>query len=261
MKRIVLLLLFFCPLTAIGQILTKTYTKKYEIAKEMAWIPEDLVKGQVRGIVFVFQGLNSTSMRKDANAEEKQWAAAGYLVVQPYYGPWCWMNRQAREMVDFLTDAVFEQFNLNDDAPIVITGNSMGGFGAILYSLYAKRPVTAVVAICPVCDLKFHYTEREDIPRTIHCAYWGYEETFDERLRAHNPMEHVEQMPDIPYFIIHTSGDTSVSKAHHSDLFVQRMRETGHTIIYKEIEGGQHCGPIPEDIQKEKLDFILSFVK
>ena len=51
---------------------------------------------------------------------------------------------------------------------------------------------------------------------------------------------------------------SSVGKAHRSDRFVKTIRKSGHrSVVYKEIEGGKHCGPIPAEKQKEKRNFLL----
>jgi dipeptidyl aminopeptidase/acylaminoacyl peptidase len=254
------LVLFFLLITS-G--ITQAQTDKIDIkvAKEIAWIGDQQVKGPIKGVILTFHGLGAPGVKTEAEGEELVWAENGYLVIFPYYGPWCWMNRQARDIVNQVVDAVYAEYNLSDSTPLLAYGGSMGGFSAILYCRYAKRPITACIANCPVTDIKFHFSERNDLPRTFRTAYWGYDNTFEESMTEHNPMDQVEYMPDIPYFIMHLTGDPAVNKKAHSDRFVAKMRENGKTIIYKEIEGVGHCGPIPNDVHAEKEAFILGFVK
>ena len=230
-------------------------------AKEIAWIGDEYVKGPVKGVILTFHGLGAPGVKTELSEEEQVWADNGYLVIFPYYGPWSWMNRQARDMVDRVVEAVYAAYNLPGDVPLLTYGGSMGGFSAILYARYAKRPVTACVANCPVTDIKFHFTERPDLPRTFRGAYWGYDQTFEESMTEHNPMDQVAFMPDIPFFIMHITGDPAVNKKAHSDRFVSKMRENNKKLIYKEIDGEGHCWPIPDDVNAEKQDFILGFVK
>ena len=258
MKRL-FIVFFFCIAVPAAVFAVGEKGRKLTIgeARQMAWI-FDSIPGPYRGVMVSFHGLNNTKLRAAPSSEERMLAKKGYLIIHPYCGPWHWMNRQAREMVDEIVDAVYEEYGIPDSVPLVTMGGSMGGFCAILYTRYARRPVSACVANCPVTDIKYHFTERPDLPRTFRCAYWGYDNTFEESMTEHNPMDQVREIPDIHFFIMQTSGDRSVSKAHHSDRFVKAMRKSGHrNVVYKEIEGGKHCGPIPAEIQKEKRDFLL----
>lgn len=229
-------------------------------AREIAWMSDNT--DSIKGVIIQMHGLSVLTLKSEPNTEEQSWIDNGYLVIYPHYGPWCWMNRAAVGMVDAIVDAVFETYKLPATTPILTEGGSMGGFCALIYTRYAKRKVAASLANCPVCDIKYHFTERPDLPRTFRCAYWSENKDFDKAMTEHNLMDQVSKMPDIPYFIMHTTGDQAVNKKRHSDLFVQKMRETGHNkVIYNEIEGGKHCGPIPDDVYKAKQEFILQFVK
>ena len=53
-------------------------------------------------------------------------------------------------------------------------------------------------------------------------------------------------MPDIGYFVAHSTGDKSVNKERHSDRFVNAMREAGRHIEYVVSEGTGHCQLTPE---------------
>jgi hypothetical protein len=55
----------------------------------------------------------------------------------------------------------------------------MGGYAALLYTRYAKRTVCQCIAKYPVCDLAYHFTEREDVARTMLSAFWSYDEWGD----------------------------------------------------------------------------------
>lgn len=55
-------------------------------------------------------------------------------MVFPYYGPWSWMNRQARSFVDELVDAVYARYSLPTGTPLICTGSSMGGCTGLLHT-------------------------------------------------------------------------------------------------------------------------------
>jgi len=229
--------------------------------KQTAWIGDEFVQQPIRGVILSFHGLGSPDLRVEPDSEELNWAKNGFLVVFPYYGPWSWMNRQSREFVDNLVASVYQVYGLSPEIPLLTYGGSMGGFSALLYTRYAKHPIAGCVAICPVCDLEYHFHERPDLPRTIRHAFLGYKEDLESLFREHSPVCQVGAMPRIPYFIIHITGDTRVNKVHHSDKLVAEMRKQDFEVTYCEVPGTGHCGPLPEEVVNAKTQFILNYVR
>jgi hypothetical protein len=231
-----------------------------EWLNQVAWIGDQYVKGPIRGVVLSFHGLGSTGRKTEPTTAELGWAEAGGLVVFPYYGPWSWMNRQARAFVDELVDAVYAVYGLSDRTPLISTGGSMGGLSSLLYTRYARRPVAACLALYPACDLKFHFTERPDLPATIHHAFLGYTEDREAVLAEHSPLCQVARMPDIPYLIIQGDRDAAVSKARHSDPMVAAMRARKMNVEYVEVPGMGHVGPMPLAVLEQQIRFVSSFL-
>ena len=229
------------------------------VIKEYAWVGEEYVKGSIKGVVLAFHGLGGGS-KTAPSTEELEWARHGGLVVYPYYGPWAWMNRQARAMVDELMDAIYAKYKLADSKPLISTGGSMGGQGSLLYTRYAKRRVSACLANCPVCDMKFHFHERPDLPPTIRNAFLGYSGTLDRQLAEHSPLHQAGAMPDIPYRIIHGGKDKAVSKRHHSDKMVPALRRRKLTVDYVEVAEMGHCGPLPLSVLQQNVSFVADML-
>jgi dipeptidyl aminopeptidase/acylaminoacyl peptidase len=223
---------------------------------DVAWIGDGYLEGRPRGVVLVFHGLGITALKSGPEADEYQWARDGGLVVYPYYGPWSWMNREARAFVDDLVDAVYTEFGLAADAPLICVGGSMGGLSALLYTRYARRPVDACLALYPVCDLAYHFRERRDLPRTILHAFRGYGEPLAELLTEHSPLALVGGMPDIPYLIVHGDKDYAVNKTHHSDRLVAALRAATRDVTYIEVPGMGHLGPLPPDVLQRTIAFV-----
>ena len=117
-----------------------------EVINEGAWVGEAYVRGRIRGVVLSFHGLGG-GLKGGPSTEELEWARHGGLVVHPYYGPWAWMNRQARAMVDEVVDAIYSAHGLPDRLPLICTGGSMGGQASLLYTRYATRRVHACLAM------------------------------------------------------------------------------------------------------------------
>jgi dipeptidyl aminopeptidase/acylaminoacyl peptidase len=228
------------------------------IIKEVAWIGDEYVQGSIKGVVLSFHGLGGGALKTAPNTEELEWARHGGLVVYPYYGPWSWMNRQSRTMIDELVDAIYAAYKLPNRIPLICTGGSMGGLSSLLYTRYAKRRVSACLANCPVCDLKYHFHERPDLPTSIRHAFLGYPESLDSLLAEHSPIRQIAAMPDIPYRIIHGGKDQAVSKRHHSDKMVHAMRKRKLTVDYVEVAEMGHCGPLPLKVIQQNVEFVAA---
>lgn len=229
-----------------------------EEIKQSAWVGDALVQGSVRGVVVSFHGLGGTAQKTAPTTEELAWAQAGALCVYPYYGPWSWMNRHARAYVDDIVDGLYASYNLPDDTPLIANGGSMGGCSSLLFARYARRPVAACAANCPVCDVKFHFSERPDLPMSMRYAFRDYGVAWEQIFIEQSPLFQVAGLPDIPYFIIHGGEDKAVSKANHSDKLVPAMRKRGLRVEYVEVPGMGHCGPLPIDVLTRHIGFVAA---
>jgi len=171
------------------------------------------------------------------------------------------MNKDSQALVDEIVDRVYAEFELGDDIPLIIRGGSMGGHAALNYARYSKRKPAAVACNCPVADPLFHSTERPDLPRTFLLAYGMGNEPIEEVFKENSPVEQAANMPFVPFLIVHGTNDEAVNKQAHSDVFVKRMKESGHDIEYIEAQGMGHCGFIDFDIYRRYQNFVLSFIK
>ena len=203
------------------------------------------VKKPVRGIMVFHHGLGHVAFRGDFQPGfYKEHSEKGIVVIHPLCSPWGWGNDASVKLADRLVDCVVEHFGLPKDVPVCSTGGSMGGLAALVYARYSRKNVVAAVANCPVCDLPYHYVERRDLPRTLASAYADAPD-FDAALKAHSPLHLAAEMPDIDYFVAHSTADKSVNKERHSDRFVAEMRRVGRRITYVASEGTGHCKLLP----------------
>jgi len=202
----------------------------------------DEVKGEIKGIVVDFHGLNFNTYKTEASDLEKEMGSKGILSIMPYYGPWSWMNDQAIKYVDLVVETVCKRDNVDiGKVKVVYLGGSMGGLSAMVYTRYARVTPNACFVFCPVCDLKYHAHERPDLPRTVYIAFSNGECDIEENIERHSPFHLAEEMPDIPYVIMHGTADQSVNKQIHSDRLVEKLRSLGRNVEYIEVEGAGHC--------------------
>ena len=223
-----------------------------------AYTNGDNLKGSPREIAVEFHGLGFTSVIKNDDEYINRFTEKDILYVFPYYGPWSWMNDDSISMVDDIISAAADKYGAYD-VPVIITGKSMGGLSALVYTAYASVTPTACAANCPVCDLVEHYNERKDLPRTLIAAYGYRNGDLTEKLKAHSPFHIASKMPAIPYYIVHGDADGEVNKVVHSDKFVNEIR-TRRKVTYIEVPGMEHC-QMPDDVLNGFLDFIMSFAK
>jgi acetyl esterase/lipase len=209
-----------------------------------------------RAAALNFHGLGGGIHSPDASPLEIALAARGILSIYPHYGPWSWMNREARAFVDAVVAGVWKKFALPETVPLFSTGGSMGGCSALLYARYGKRAPAAVVVIASVCDTEFHYRERPDTPTSFHHAYGHYPEPFEQCLREHSPLAQAADMPDVPYLFVHGDADIRVSKARHSDKMVAALRAQGRRVEYMEVPGMGHGVNEPLFVALRHLEFL-----
>lgn len=227
-----------------------------DLLDRLAWIGHREVQGPVRGIILRFQGLGAQGMKAAAEPLDLELASRGALVVEPWHGPWAWMNDATRDLYDEVVDAVRARFRLAADLPLIAVGGSMGGHGALAYTFRSRHRVTACFANCPVCDLPFHYGERPDLPRTMHHAIGRYDD-ITAALEERSPVHQAQRMPAIPYLIVHGVRDQAVNKARHSDRLVALLRQRGLPVEYLEEPEMAHCGPFTWPTWRRVVEFQL----
>ena len=213
----------------------------YENLRSFAYSNDKLINGEIKGVAIDFFGLGGQAMYKDDTEAGKMLAKHNILFFVPYANPWGWMNKQEIALTDEIIDVLFDHYNLDEKTPIVSTGGSMGGLCSLVYAYYAKRTPIACVSNCPVCDLPYHFTEREDLPRTLYSAFGDCEGDIYEVLEKYSPYHLANKMPDIKYTVFHCSADSAVNIEKHSNRFVEAMRENNKNITYHIVPDREHC--------------------
>ena len=226
----------------------------YDNLRMFCYSNDHLIKGDIKGVVLEFVGLGGMMMYKDDTELGIQFSKQNIIYIIPYYNPWSWMNKNTILFVDEIINCIINHYNLND-VKIVSSGRSMGGLCSLVYARYANirsGKVVKVVSNCPVCDLVYHYGERSDLPRTLYSAFFDEDGDIKDVLSRYSPLHLVNEMPNISYFIIHTTSDNAVNIDRHSRRFVKEMKQN-HDIKLIEIPDRVHC-----DLGEEGLKLYIS---
>lgn len=213
----------------------------YETLRRFAYVNDTICKKPIKGIVISFFGLGASQMYGSDFTDGEFYAEKGILYVVPYNNPWAWMNKQAVSYTDEIIDILIEKYSLSKNVPIVSTGESMGGQSALVYTVYAKHTPVACVANCPVCDVVFHFTEREDLPRTLYSSLFNETGTLEDALKSISPLHLIDKMPKVKYHIFHCNRDKAVNIDAHSEKFVLELQQRNYDITYDIADGRGHC--------------------
>ena len=228
--------------------------------RSFAYTNEGLIKGKIKGVVLDFFGLGGMAMFKEDTGTGIFYAERDVLFVLPYSNPWGWMNKDEVALTDEILDVLFEKYGLDDSTPVISTGGSMGGLACIVYTKYAKRTPIGCIANCPVCDLVYHFTEREDLPRTIYSAFFHYEGSFEDALKSASPLHLAPSLPkETKYVIFHCEKDDAVNIDKHSVRFVDELSKT-RDIEFIRVPDKGHCALSEENVKRYR-EFALSFIE
>ena len=215
---------------------------------------EMVLTGPVRAVVLEFPGLGGGSCMGGQDAVGPYTAPYGLycgheniLLAYVFTGPWSWMNDVAVRIADAVVDAIWDRFQLSDDTPLISTGGSMGGCGALLYSVYGRRTPSACATNGPACDALDLYKSAPDFARTLFNAVAHYDCDLEEALASLSAIRLVDRMPNIPYYIVHTDMDEAIPIERHSGALVPLMRQRGLDVTFNVVPNRRHCDLPMED--------------
>ena len=224
---------------------------------------EHLIVTPVKGFVIELPGLDGNScmggnmtLGKNETGVAQELAAHGILHAYAFPGPWSWMNKGARRLVDGIVDAIKEIYHLGENAPWMVMGGSMGGLGALMYTCTAKTKPTACIAVCPCTDVVKSFDVITEFPRTFIRAISDYDMPFEEGLKTLSPIEHLGEMPDIPYLIINDCAD-ELFPEEELDVYVEKLKEHVSNVEYDKLKGCIH-GEITVDEWHKIIQFLIT---
>ena len=228
-----------------------------ENLRNFAYVNDEALKLPLRGIILSFSGCGGQEWFTEDTARGKFFGKHGILYVLPYNNPWHWMNKQALEYTNEVLDIVYQKYAKLRDLPMAITGISMGGYSAMIYSIRGKYKPSVAVLNCPCCDMYYQYEQKVLFQRIFYSAFWHEEGTAQQMLVENSPVNLADQLPSIKYYFFHSETDEVLDKSGHSDRMVARMRQLGYDVTYEEFTGCVH-GDLPEGGEDRLRNYLLS---
>ncbi|MBQ9358502.1 MAG: hypothetical protein IJT95_03070, partial [Abditibacteriota bacterium] len=126
----------------------------WETIDEYCYTNAGLLKGKaVKGVLFNFHGAGGGARRSPESPVGVALAGDGILEIYPYGNEMYFMHEVYAAQVDHMADVIFAALELPASVPKVFSGDSMGGDGALCYSVYSKYRPAGVAAICPTTNL------------------------------------------------------------------------------------------------------------
>ena len=228
----------------------------YENLEKFAYSNDKLCKS-VKGIVLDFSGCSIYAMYSEHTPRGLFYAEKDVIYVIPYYNPWAWMNEPAVSLIDEIMDVLFAHYGLSEDTPIASTGGSMGGYGAIMYMIKAKRTPVICAANCPVCDVEWQVKNRFNNPRTFYSAFCYEQGSFEEVVKRVSPMNNVDKLPqEAEYHLFSGDNDQAVNYTVNSKRFYKKLQEAGLNATFMLCPGRDHAG-VAHDSDEPMKKYIL----
>lgn len=208
----------------------------------------------LKGLWVMLHGRGETERTQTAPWEQEL-VDAGWVFMYPFYGPWGWGTEEVVERLDDLIDKAHEGLPALAELPYVLSGGSMGGEVALYYLVHTRHRLERVYIVCPVTDCKGCYDMLPVVRRSMINGFWGKRDTLVGALVDYSPLGMVDQLPDIPYLVVHHDADELVPREMHGDPLVEKMRAAGRTVEYWRVNGPQ-CGPLDDEKRVLRHRFI-----
>lgn len=228
---------------------------------------ESLLKCRPEAVVLEFPGLGGNSclggvmdMGEYTGEYASELAENGMLLLYMFPGPWSWMNEGSVRITDLVLDAVYDKFGLDCNVPVIPTGGSMGGQGAIIFaaeSRYRER-IRGIAAACPCYDVPEAVFKLDIFPRTFISAVAGYGCSLDNALKKISPVHRINELLKVPYYIVCDEAD-ELFDADGMQKFASALSGKGAGVTVDVLPGLGHGGFTP-DARKRFTEFIINLI-
>lgn len=211
-----------------------------------------LMTSAPRGIVLEFPGLGggsclggSMDMGPYGGGYAEELAGAGLVLAYVFPGPWSWMNKGAVRICDLVTDALRERCGLSPASPLIATGGSMGGLGALVYTADSRHKVTACAATCPGVDARAAMAALAALPRTFLSAVAAYDMPFGAALASISPAARIGDMPPEASYLIMADCNDELFPFEELKEYAQKLKQRVKSLEFIPMENCTHGGFTP----------------
>lgn len=248
-----------------GMLIMRNYNDSKYINKDTVSFytntnEEHLVQ-PVKGIIAEFPGLDGGSciggtLERGSYSNEwtKRFGEKGIIVAYMFPGPWSWGSKGVSRIADAVVAALADKYGLETGFPVAACGGSMGGVGTVMYVAESRYKLCGAAIACPCVDAEDRLMSHPDFPRTYLSAVAKYDMEFEDGLKSISPIHRIQDMQKIPYFICSDAED-EVFPEEQCDLYVEKLKNAGHDVVYYKQPGEKHGGFLPEI--REKLHIFL----
>jgi dipeptidyl aminopeptidase/acylaminoacyl peptidase len=135
-------------------------------------------------------------------------------------------------------------------------GVSMGGGGALTFSLRHPDKVTAVCDIMGVTDFVRFYEEGH-YQNSISPAFGGSPEEKPDVYRQRSAIRNIDVLKKLPLLILHGADDTLVP-LWNSETLYEKLRQAGGKVEFLKVPHIAHDNGIIAGLEDKVLDFFGS---
>ncbi|NLW49436.1 MAG: alpha/beta fold hydrolase [Candidatus Brocadiaceae bacterium] len=170
-----------------------------------------------------------------------------------------WMAPSAAADLRALLQHVRQEYGV---LRFVLLGGSMGGTGALIYSVLHPEDVAGVIAVCPATDIgayhgwclrRGHPPVLLEIAAAIRAAYGGSPEERPGVYAQHSCLARAGRLA-MPVYLAHGDADEIIPVGQSRTL---RDALPSHSLLYRERAGGGHDAPLTAAVLREGLGRVL----
>lgn len=223
-----------------------------------------MLSARPRAVVLEFPGLGGGSClggSMDIGPYEGEYAARmaenDVLLVYLFSGPWSWMQKGSIRITDLVVDAIFKKYALDELTPVLVSGGSMGGQGAIMYAARSrhKEKIRAIAAACPCFDLTDCIFSDPIFPRAFVLGAADQQCSLMEALENLSPLHRIDELATVPYFIACDGADQFFDATRMKE-FADMLSARGASVIFRHMDGLTHGAFTPE-VRNEFTSFLI----